>query len=1052
VAEKTLIAGRAGTGKTTAVLARVAGLIAERREGECLLLLPTQSQVDHLKEILLRSGRGGFQDLFAHTFFTFSRSLFQGLPEALVPEEGRDFLIRLLLESERFPSFASVLEFPGFRRLLGEGLRELRENLVSPDDYARRILAPLDAAGRASPRHRELERAYSAYVRLLRERRRVDPEGMMLAAVGRLETDATLLASRRLLLVDGFHDFTPVELRLLELLSERIPESIFTLSFDPASPGHAAFAASVPARRRLLELGFREMPRAANRRTLDPTLVRLEAALFEGPREAGPAGDSLRILWASREEAEVESIARAILRLVREEGVAWREIAVVFRDLQGVADRAEGTFHRLGIPVRISHPKPLGAQPVVRFLLDLGRVVGGVCDSETMIRLGRSTYAVWLELEEVDRLDVALRENAPPFDPEGWAALALKLDLPGLKRFLKVVSRGRERLAAQRSLPGVARVWRETFLEVALPAGIETARLGETGLRGPEECAAIEAFWRIVEEAAEWTALPERERSAEPRRAPGNAEALLHRLLRGVGEEVREAGFRIRDRRRDAVNLIDAREARQWEASTVFVGGILERRFPPAPVEGLLFDDEDRRCLNASGLRFRDRSWKEDEERFLFYTAVSRARDRLILSYPDSDERGNRALPSFFLREVERIFSPQGLSGRTVRRPASEVLPSPETAADLQEVDRIAMSGLAARHPRPEERKEIRLAAALYGLRREAPSFRERFAGLLSRTPPRLRDPAILAELAAADAALSDSALRSFLQCPYLHFVKKQLRVEALPGREMEPLDLGTLIHDVLKEHFESGGESDFLECLERHFRAAAAAKRVSFRRRAERWQLRRALAAFLPKEAERLRRLGLSPGRFEHDFGTSKSASPAVMLDGEGRGERLSGKIDRIDLLPGGRAGVIVDYKYSSAAGVRKQRDESLGKKGEIKAFQVAIYLLALEEALGLLPAGAELVSLKKRVERFGIGRRDLLRDAGLERDLEEDWELLEESEFRAFLDRARVAMSRLARRIRAGEIDTHPADPEACGPGECDAADICRFDRWVGRTDAEE
>jgi ATP-dependent helicase/DNAse subunit B len=282
--------------------------------------------------------------------------------------------------------------------------------------------------------------------------------------------------------------------------------------------------------------------------------------------------------------------------------------------------------------------------------------------------------------------------------------------------------------------------------------------------------------------------------------------------------------------------------------------------------------------------------------------------------------------------------------------------------------------------------------------------------------------------------------------------VKKQLRVETLPGREMEPLDLGTLIHDVLKEHFESGGESDFLECLERRFRAAAGAKRASFRRRAERWQLRRALAAFLPKEAERLRRLGLSPGRFEHDFGTSKSASPAVMLDGEGRGERLSGKIDRIDLLPGGRAGVIVDYKYSSAAGVRKQRDESLGRKGEIKAFQVAIYLLALEEALGLLPAGAELVSLKKGVERFGIGRRDLLRDAGLERELEEDWELLEESEFRAFLDRARAAMSRLARRIRAGEIDTQPADAAACGPGECDAADICRFDRWVGRTDAEE
>ena len=54
--------------------------------------------------------------------------------------------------------------------------------------------------------------------------------------------------------------------------------------------------------------------------------------------------------------------------------------------------------------------------------------------------------------------------------------------------------------------------------------------------------------------------------------------------------------------------------------------------------------------------------------------------------------------------------------------------------------------------------------------------------------------------------------------------------------------------------------------------------------------------------------------------------------------------------------------------------------------------------------------------------------------------------TEFGAFLERARETMAGLVRRIRSGEIVTRPRMPAACGPGECDAADICRYDRWLG------
>ena len=86
----------------------------------------------------------------------------------------------------------------------------------------------------------------------------------------------------------------------------------------------------------------------------------------------------------------MESIARAILRLVREEGVPWRDIAVLFHDLPEVMDLVEGTFERFGIPVRIYQPRPMDRQPVVRFLQDLGEMLRGAPDPEKVIRLLRS--------------------------------------------------------------------------------------------------------------------------------------------------------------------------------------------------------------------------------------------------------------------------------------------------------------------------------------------------------------------------------------------------------------------------------------------------------------------------------------------------------------------------------------------------------------------------------------------------------------------------------------------------------------------------------------
>ena len=1016
---KLLLTGRAGSGKTRAVLQRLLKHFQEGRLGEVLLLLPTQSQVDHLRGVLLREGAPAFRDDFAHTFFTFSRTLSSVLPERLLAEDGKDYLLGEVLRLESLPSFDGVRETRGFRALLGGAIKELKQNGILPEHYARRVLESLGGEEGTLPRHRDLGKALVAYQRRLAACGRIDQEDLELMALRRLETDPGLPAGRKILLVDGFHDFTGVQFAILSLLARRFSDVIFTLSYDEARPASPVFQASKATREKLLSLGLEVQGLSGNRRTEDPTLRRLEAGLFENLSGEAEAEASLQLMHCARKEDEVESIARRIVRLVREEGVPYRDIAVLYHDLGEMADLLEGTFRRFGIPLRIYQPRALDRHPLARFLLDLGKVLSEGPNRETMLRLLRSGIIEGLDPGEVDRLDQQVRESGPPSSGRGWVDLCDRLRLPGIARLLRHLEKVGKRNEGKHTHDALTSAWLGCFEDLALP-------LGEQGEDGPSECAAYREFVGLLE-------------SSRVLHDGGKAQITLGRLVEVVQEGAAQATFRLQDRRREVVNAINAYEARQWEVPCLFVAGVLERQFPPAPLEDLFFSDEARRTLNARGLRFPDREWRQAEERFLFYMAVTRARGRLHLSHARSDSRGTPTLASFFLREVEKLFTRESLARCATQRSPSEVLPAPHEMVNLEDVDRAVFEGLEARAPRGPMPPRIALAAALYQRRREDEEFLARLQDALSEKHAILADAALLEEIARRETAFSNSSLTAFLQCPYLHFAQKWLRLEGLPEPQVAAVDLGQVLHDTLKDYFQGGAAGDPFALLDGHFEQRTRARAVTFRRKSDYWRLRAALAEVL--EAEKRREARLRPSRFEVPFGLGpEGGHPAVSILAGGREEKLSGKIDRIDTDPEGKMGYVVDYKYSDPGSVRDQFKAALAE--EMANFQPALYLLALREALGLEPVGAELLSAKKGIQRFAVGREALAELWGAP----EKSQRLDEAGFEEFLKRARTIMAGLIVSARTGDIETRPKDLERCGPGACDAADVCRFDRWLG------
>jgi ATP-dependent helicase/DNAse subunit B len=304
--------------------------------------------------------------------------------------------------------------------------------------------------------------------------------------------------------------------------------------------------------------------------------------------------------------------------------------------------------------------------------------------------------------------------------------------------------------------------------------------------------------------------------------------------------------------------------------------------------------------------------------------------------------------------------------------------------------------------------------------------------------PAPLRDPRVLDELRVRP--WSASSLELWIACPARWFVERMLRPDS-PEPDPEPLTRGGLAHAALRDTLEGlrertgsarvtparlGLARELLgEALERHrdeFPLSVRAERVPSARRRLEADLERYLAHAAAQDSP------LEPRWLELGFGFEDEEGGLPALD-LGEGVMLRGRIDRIDVLPGGDAVVVYDYK-----GARVTPGARWIEDGKI---QLALYMRAAQRLLGVRVVGglyqplggADLRARGALDAAAGVGvecvRTDLLDAAEIDVLVQEAVEL------------ARAAAAQAV----AGAIEARPL---TCAfAGGCEHPAICRSGR---------
>ncbi|MBR5484678.1 MAG: UvrD-helicase domain-containing protein [Alistipes sp.] len=347
---------------------------------------------------------------------------------------------------------------------------------------------------------------------------------------------------------------------------------------------------------------------------------------------AGDEGEKIHIVRSYTDREEADDIANALRDRIRQTGDGWNEVAILYRTNNQSAVM-ETALRRRGIPYRIYKGSSFYDHKEIRDMLAYIRLIINPKDDEALKRV-INYPARGIGDTTVSRIEQLARERGQSM----WEAIdalvaeAATLGDPMQKTIARKVT---EFVNLIRSLGDVRREkgLYDFGLEVASRSGILASYRADNT---PESTSAVDNIEELLNSMQLFTEQCEAEIRAgerEEENKPTIEEWLQNIMLLTDMDNKEEDGSD------DKVTLMTVHSAKGLEYKYIYIVGCEERLFP-----------SERAMESPDGL---------EEERRLFYVALTRAKAEATLSYCEMRFKwGNMEFssPSRFLQEIDTQY------------------------------------------------------------------------------------------------------------------------------------------------------------------------------------------------------------------------------------------------------------------------------------------------------------------------------------------------------------------------------------------------------------
>lgn len=633
-----LIIAGAGTGKTNVITRRIAYLITKHlaEPDEILALTYTEKAAAEMEDRVDKLVPYGYAPVWISTFHAFGdrilrrHSIELGLPmhfDVLDELQQKIFLLENLWQIP-LKHYRPSNDPTGFLDELLRLFSRAKDEGVAPEDYLAYCNegAFADASERA--RHFEIARCFQTYQEMMRQKGFLDFGDQVSLTVRLFQKEPRLLDEYckkfKYILVDEFQDTNYIQFQLLQMLTAG-DRNITVVGDDDQSiyrfrgaslSNIMKFSDTYPDVHKVVLIeNYR-----SGQKILDAaySLIqfnnpdRLEFKHGLDKRLTGRTNPDSYLAYRRYETVEMEAdeMAKEILRLVNEKGVLYSEIAVLVRK-NLLAEKYLNAFRYHGIPAQFAAHQRFFRRPEVLWLASFVHVI---CDPQDSVHLFNLLSSPFYNLPPIDLALLSGQSkstNRSLYETiHRRVSLRLKSEISEegektLRRFLRDLQTFAEKSRTMRT--------GELLYDFLESTGYLKRLVRQEFPDSDEIARNLSRFFGHVRAFS-------RAARRDDLQSFGDHLTRLHDL----GED---SVFSDVDPNENKVQVMTVHKAKGLEFRVLFLPGLIQQYFPQ-PERRPLLDLPDGLIQEGSLPRQDHRQ----EERRLFYVALTRAKDRLYLS------------------------------------------------------------------------------------------------------------------------------------------------------------------------------------------------------------------------------------------------------------------------------------------------------------------------------------------------------------------------------------------------------------------------------------
>ena len=810
--------GPSGSGKSHRIYEEIMQRAAQEPGRNFLIIVPDQFTMQTQKDLVMRSDRGGILNIDVLSFGRLSHRILEEVGTKEMPvldDTGKSLVLQKIAADlkEQLPAMGSLLHKQGYIHEVKSAISEFMQYGISTQDMDK-LIASAEKRGALAMKLRDLKTLYRGFQDYIRDHFITTEETL---DVLRRSLVKSKILPDSVVVFDGFTGFTPIQNRLIQELMRVCEETIVTVTIgeeeDPYQMDgeQKLFHLSKKTVADLVKLAAEaEVTRGEdvfvkggpNRFTEAPALCYLEQNLFRYQYEPYTEKQcEIRMFEALSPREEVHQTALYIRKLIREEGLTYRDIAVVIGDLEGYASYVETEFGQLEIPCFLDRTRGIVLNPMIEYIKSALQLYIRDFSYDTVFHFLRSGMAD-ISREEIDEL-----EN-----------YVIRTGARGYRTYSRLFTRKTEEMQqgsgqedterAEETMERLNRIRQQFADTVEILHMAPRAKAGEYVDHLYDFLEQNQVQQKLLNYQQQFEQEGDLAKAREYAQIYRLVMDLLDQIYELLGEEeislqefadILEAGFGeitvgTIPQNVDRIVVGDMERTRLKQVKVLFFLGVNDGNIPKNASKGGIISDMDREFLIESGTEMAPSPRQQMYiQRLYLYLNMTKPSERLYLSYAKVNSDGKGIRPSYLIDTVRKLFPQLAVEYPQNRSRLEQIEGRQEGARYLAEELREYADGTL----REEERQDFYLMYCAYEAdpegrdRLTAAAFRRYKESGLSRIVARA--------LYGRQLENSVSRLETYAACACRHFLQYGLSLQEREEFGFELSDMGNVYHAVLE-------------------------------------------------------------------------------------------------------------------------------------------------------------------------------------------------------------------------------------------------------------